>query len=701
MTGKTLVGILLIFTATPLVYAGSVYTGTLATDFSGCGETQAATGPLIETCGPAEALANYTYQGVSGAWNGTSGEGAEAVMYDTVTVGGVAPGTQVDLTFLMSYDGVYSFTSLGVDGSVEASTTVLFSYNGTNIIDSSLGLNFCDPSLEGSGCNYYGTSLTQTAGQELISTTVVATAGTGVPVSLTFGLFVDGDSTGSLSADFFDPLRITDIEVTDPNTGQPIPGATLTGLSGTDYPANAVPEPSSLMLVGGALAGIAGLRRRSNGDFRVRWASCVRRLPIKALLLGTAILRCQAGVCPTYQPPPFDGRSLPIAFRNDGNAPVNVSLWQPQAPTVAFSTTAVSPGQNVYLVAAPSGVGDDWGISVGPSCILPVAAAAIYYPGANWQATGDANGGFTIPVSQTLTLSAPTVVGQGTITLNGGDSAKPTIPFAFSWGDGTFSEGFFPQTKTYSSGGTFPITVYAQYGTQNGFAMTTATIPGQDYYFSQLAFGGDWQTTVTYINYSPQAVQCTTSFYSDAGSPLTVPFPEGATSVRTDALPPGGSVHDQTTAVLTAPVSQGWAHSSCTGPIQASFLYRLFAPPSNAAAGEAGVNAETVPTTKFVTFAQTATGVAVANPSTTQSATLTLNVFSSTGSQLGSGALTLDPMQHTAFNVGPYLGLGSFTGWIEISSSIPIVSLSLNFEASPSFSSMPPGDLPGSTVIVP
>ena len=38
-------------------------------------------------------------------------------------------------------------------------------------------------------------------------------------------------------------------------------------------------------------------------------------------------------------------------------------------------------------------------------------------------------------------------------------------------------------------------------------------------------------------------------------------------------------------------------------------------------------------------------------------------------------------------------GLTSFTGSIEVTSTEPIVSLSLNFEAAPVFSSLPPGEL--------
>ena len=38
-------------------------------------------------------------------------------------------------------------------------------------------------------------------------------------------------------------------------------------------------------------------------------------------------------------------------------------------------------------------------------------------------------------------------------------------------------------------------------------------------------------------------------------------------------------------------------------------------------------------------------------------------------------------------------GLISFSGSIEVTSTEPIVSLSLNFEAAPVFSSLPPGEL--------
>ncbi len=222
----------------------------------------------------------------------------------------------------------------------------------------------------------------------------------------------------------------------------------------------------------------------------------------------------------------------------------------------------------------------------------------------------------------------------------------------------------------------------------------------RSYYFPHITFGGGYQTTFTYVNYSPQAVTCVTNFYADSGTPLSIPFSQGTISNRTDIMPPGQIVHDQSVADLNSlPVEvEGWAHATCTGPVQASALFRYFL--SGAAQGEAGVNAETAPTTKFATFAQTNTGVAYANPSASESATVTLTVIGAAGARLGSTSINLGPLGHGAVNPGPLLGLGSFAGLVEITSSIPIVSLSINAEAFPVFSSLPPGDLPASTTLV-
>ena len=102
------------------------------------------------------------------------------------------------------------------------------------------------------------------------------------------------------------------------------------------------------------------------------------------------------------------------------------------------------------------------------------------------------------------------------------------------------------------------------------------------------------------------------------------------------------------------------------------------------------------PATKFVTFAETQTGVAYANPSI-QPAQVTFTAFSSAGERLGGTAILLSPGEHGAAYMGTLLGISSFTGSIQITSTVPIISLSLNSEAFPLISSLPPGELDDAT----
>ena len=222
------------------------------------------------------------------------------------------------------------------------------------------------------------------------------------------------------------------------------------------------------------------------------------------------------------------------------------------------------------------------------------------------------------------------------------------------------------------------------------------------YYFPHLAVGASWQTTITYINYSPEEVTCQTGFISDHGSPLMVSFAElGTVDSRTDVLPPGGSVHQETNVELSAPLAPGWARANCSGPVQASLLFRWYNSEGMPVA-EAGVNAATVPATRFVTFAEqgegkNGTGVAYANPSDT-AALVTFTARDADGEVLAIEDLMLPPNWHGAQNMAPLFDLSSFTGSLEVTSTEPIVSLSLNFEAAPVFSSLPPGetiDIPG------
>ena len=285
----------------------------------------------------------------------------------------------------------------------------------------------------------------------------------------------------------------------------------------------------------------------------------------------------------------------------------------------------------------------------------------------------------------------------GAATLVGPESGSFPVN-ALLFENGTLylgSNGFGVGTINASTG---EIAIHSSILGGPNFFGALSPAPSRSYYFSHFAFAENWESTLTYNNYSQQTVTCTTNFYADNGTALGVPFAQGTVTARTDVLVPGGSIHDQTTAPHTGTVVVGWAQATCTGPVQASMLFRQFT--SGVPVAEAGVNAEAASTTEFATFAETKTGIAYANPSTTQSATITLTVYNNAGVRLGSQNVTLGPLAHSAANIGPLLGLQSFTGFVKITSTIPIISLSLNFEAAPIFSSLPPGDLPSTTLLV-
>ena len=84
--------------------------------------------------------------------------------------------------------------------------------------------------------------------------------------------------------------------------------------------------------------------------------------------------------------------------------------------------------------------------------------------------------------------------------------------------------------------------------------------------------------------------------------------------------------------------------------------------------------------------------MAYANPSDT-SALVTITAKDADGETLASVDQTLLPNGHDAKNMVDLFDLGSYSGSLEVTSTAPIVSLSLNNEADPVFSSLPPGEV--------
>ncbi len=239
----------------------------------------------------------------------------------------------------------------------------------------------------------------------------------------------------------------------------------------------------------------------------------------------------------------------------------------------------------------------------------------------------------------------------------------------------------------------------------SNLALTDTATASTTYYFPHMAIGAGWQTTLTYVNYSTTPVTCTTTFMGDDGSPLQISF---TTPIPTQ-LGPGASFHIESN--YTGGEADGWGQAVCSGPIKASLLFRFYSGTTPLA--EAGVNATTTPAKEFVTFAQTNTGLAIANPST-QTANITVNALDSSGTLVftATPTIVLPPNGHLAANLSGLNGAPpglNFTGSVQIVSDQPILVLTLNAEksftvngaSSPVLSSLPAGDLPDGTPLAP
>jgi len=133
---------------------------------------------------------------------------------------------------------------------------------------------------------------------------------------------------------------------------------------------------------------------------------------------------------------------------------------------------------------------------VGASMQFRAPVAGRLYLGVNDNFFPDNSGSWTAAISGQISNSRTTIARQSSnagtlrlfdpqidpsarrVVLNGVDTARPSTPFHFDWGDGSESVGFFPQTKTYDQQGTYSVKVIASYPNgSHGSAETVVKIP--------------------------------------------------------------------------------------------------------------------------------------------------------------------------------------------------------------------------------
>jgi hypothetical protein len=143
---------------------------------------------------------------------------------------------------------------------------------------------------------------------------------------------------------------------------------------------------------------------------------------------------------------------------------------------VGSGTTLRAPRRGELLLGVNDDqVGDNSGSWTATVRVLSGTAQDVSGNQGTPGSSGSSNGTF-----RTLSLFDPIVdPSTKTVVVNGVDTARPTTPFRFDWGDGTVTDGFFPQTKTYREGGrAYRISVIATYKDgSHGYANTIAQVP--------------------------------------------------------------------------------------------------------------------------------------------------------------------------------------------------------------------------------
>ena len=170
---------------------------------------------------------------------------------------------------------------------------------------------------------------------------------------------------------------------------------------------------------------------------------------------------------------------------------------------------------------------------------------------------------------------------------------------------------------------------------------------------SQIADGGSWKTTIILVNADSLPAPFTVNLWQDNGTPFAVQLIGASAQSSISGTIPVGGAYTIETADVAAQTTQGWAEVLSTQSIGGTAIFRL-----ESTGQEAAVPLLTSGGTKLIlpfdVGSGFALGLALANPSLTQDASVTYTLRDENGNPIPNnppGSMLLPRHQHTAFDL--------------------------------------------------
>jgi hypothetical protein len=380
-------------------------------------------------------------------------------------------------------------------------------------------------------------------------------------------------------------------------------------------------------------------------------------------------------------------------------------------------TINVSAGASTFFSAtAATTTGGNWLQATPASGSTPAAVTVTATPGSlapgNYTGNiqfGIGSGMVNVPVSLTLTATASLQAGPASIALTAqpGGSCTPqtasiqssdstlTLPFTVktpittpvsgAWLTASPSSGATPANLSVScnTAGLLPgnysgTVIVSSAAATNATAaipvtLSFATQPTSNTQtISHIADGQGWKTTAILVNSDTVPALYTVNFWNEAGASYSPPLGLGATS---GTIPVGGSATIQTADADPKNLTEGWAQVTSSQSIGGTAIFRADSSGQEAAVPLLTSGGTSLQIPYQVGNGQTL-GVALANPSATQTASITEVIRGQNGNQLSSRTLTLPAQNHVAFNP-PALNSLTGSGVAEYDSNVNIYALGI------------------------